>query len=188
VLLTVGVSHVPDDAPLLAGWLGMVGCVLALHFGLFHVLSCLWRSAGLGAVPLMDWPIAARSVSEFWGRRWNRAFRDLAHRLAFRPLEPLVGAWGALAAGFLASGLIHELVISVPAEGGYGGPTGYFLLQAAGIAAERSRIGRRLGLRQGLAGRLFAAAVVVGPLGLLFHRPFVLNVFVPFLQALGVWP
>jgi hypothetical protein len=177
------VPLVPESRPLLAGWAGMIGCVFALHFGLFHVLSCLWRSLGRDAPPLMDWPIAACSVSEFWGRRWNRAFRDLAHRLLFRPLEPALGARGALIAGFLASGLIHELVISLPARAGYGGPTIYFLLQAAGIAVER-----RLRSRRGLWGRAFTALVVLAPLGLLFHQPFVLRVFVPLLQALGVWP
>ncbi len=175
------VPNMPGSQPLLAGWVGMIGCVLALHFGLFHMLSCLWRSHGRGAAPLMDWPIAARSVAEFWGRRWNRAFRDLAHRLLFRPLEPALGARGALFVGFLASGLIHELVISVPAGAGYGGPTLYFMLQALGIAVERRR--RR---KDGPWRRAFTAFVVLGPLGLLFHQPFVLQVFVPFLQALGV--
>lgn len=182
-LLLLVAPRVSESRPLLAGWAGMIGCVLALHFGLFDLLSCLWRSLGRGATPLMDWPIAARSVTEFWGRRWNRAFRDLAHRLLFRPLEPALGARGALFFGFLASGLIHELVISVPAGAGYGGPTLYFLLQALGIAAER-----RLRLKRGPCGRAFAALVVVGPVGLLFHQPFVLRVFVPLLGALGVWP
>jgi hypothetical protein len=51
--------------------------VLVLYFGSFHLLSCAWRSAGVDAHPLMNWPLAAESVSEFWGRRWNTAFRDL---------------------------------------------------------------------------------------------------------------
>ena len=32
--------------PILAGWLAMTGIVLALHFGLFHVLSLCWRCGG----------------------------------------------------------------------------------------------------------------------------------------------
>jgi hypothetical protein len=179
---------VAPRSPLLAGWVGMIGCVLTLHFGLFHLLACWWRSLGLGAAPLMDWPFAARSVGEFWGRRWNRAFRDLAHGLIFRPLEPKLGARGALAAGFLISGLIHELVISFPAGTGYGGPTAYFLLQAVGIAVQRSSRGQKLGLRHGLLGRAFAALVILGPLGLLFPSAFVLDVFLPFLIAIGALP
>ena len=87
--------------------------------------------------------------------------------------------------GFLASGLIHELVISIPAGGGYGGPTLFFLVQAAGIAAERSRFGRAAGLRNGVRGRAATMCLLVAPAGALFHPPFVLRVIVPFMQAVG---
>lgn len=167
------------------GWIGMIGIVFTLHFGAFHLLSCFWRSRGVEARPLMDWPVAAGSVSEFWGRRWNRAFRDLAHRFLFQPLGRRFGHRTGLFAGFLFSGLMHDAVISLPARGGYGGPTAFFLIQAAGMLAERSRFGRRIGLGRGLRGRLFAGAVVVLPLPLLFHPPFVTRVVVPFLEFLG---
>src|SRR5262245_12970722 len=73
--------------PLARGWLGMIGLVLMLHFGLFRLTSCWWRSHGVDAEPIMERPLAAESVSDFWGRRWNRAFRDLTHRFLFRPLS-----------------------------------------------------------------------------------------------------
>ncbi len=85
---------------------------------------------------------------------------------------------------FLFSGLIHELVISVPAQGGYGLPTGYFLLQGFGILFERSRTGRYLGLQSGLRGWMFMAAVTAGPIRWLFHMPFVIRVTLPFLRAI----
>ena len=88
----------PGSLPYVAGWVGMVGIVLTLHFGLFHLLSCAWRSAGVEARPLMNDPLASQSVSEFWGRRWNTAFRDLAHRFLFRPLSARLGPrWGLFA-------------------------------------------------------------------------------------------
>jgi alginate O-acetyltransferase complex protein AlgI len=173
------------DAPLLAGWIGMIGIVLMLHFGAFHVLSCAWRWLGVDARPLMNRPLASASVSEFWGRRWNTAFRDLTHRFLFRPLHPWVGARGAIVAGFLISGLIHEAVISLPARGGYGLPTLFFLLQAAAMLAERSHFGKQLGLAQGWRGRLFTMAVLIAPAGCLFHSPFVMRVIVPFMNAFG---
>src|SRR5262249_53162900 len=154
----------------------MIGVVLVLHFGLFHLSSCFWRAQGRAAAPLMNHPLAATGVADFWSRRWNTAFRDITHRFLFRPLATRYGTTIALLAGFLASGLIHDLVISVPARAGYGLPTLYFMLQAFGIIVERSTLGRRLGLNRGWGGRAFAILVVAGPVFLLFHPPFVHNV------------
>ncbi len=184
-LLVVVCPLVPADAPLVRGWVGMAGVVFALHFGAFHLLSCAWRAAGVEARPLMDRPAAAAGLAEFWGRRWNTAFRDLTHRFLFRPLGRAVGPRWGLAAGFLFSGLVHDLVISVPAGGGYGRPTAYFALQGVGLLVERSRPGRRLGLGRGWAGWAFAAVALVGPVALLFHPPFVLGVVVPFVDAMS---
>jgi Membrane bound O-acyl transferase family len=180
--------RMPPGHPYLAGWTGMIGIVMTLHFGLFHLLSCAWRQAGIRARPIMDYPLLAQSVSDFWGRRWNTAFRDLTHRLLFRPLSNRFGPWTGLLAGFLASGLVHDLVITVPAGGGYGGPTAYFVMQGVALLAERSRSGRCLGLGQKLIGWAFTMLVVLGPVALLFPRPFVLGVARPFLQAMGVMP
>ena len=130
----------------------------------------------------MDWPVHAVSVSEFWGKRWNLAFRDLTHRFLFRPLTTRFGAKTALVLGFLFSGIMHELVISLPAQAGWGGPTTFFLLQAAAILFERSALGERLGLMRGFRGWAFAMLVLVGPLLLLFHPPFVYTIVMPFLD------
>jgi alginate O-acetyltransferase complex protein AlgI len=169
----------------LEGWLAMIGIVFVLHFGVFHLLSCAWRHIGVATEPLMNWPIFSTSLSEFWSRRWNRAFRDLTHRFLFRPLTPRIGPIPALLVGFLISGAIHDLVISVPAEGGYGGPTAYFAFQGAGIVAERSRMGRRMRLGRGFSGWLFTATVVVGPAGWLFPLAFLERIILPFVAALG---
>lgn len=88
-------------------------------------------------------------------------------------------------AAFFFSGVVHDAVISLPAAGGYGLPTIYFLLQGAGLLAERSRLGERFGLRRGFRGRLFCAAATIAPLGLLFHPPFVREIILPMLRALG---
>lgn len=185
VLLFAVVPALAGVYPYWLGCLGMIGIVLTLHFGLFHLLSCLWRQLGLNAVPIMNWPILSLGVSEFWGRRWNLAFRDLTHRFLFRPLSAWLGAIGALLGGFFVSGLIHDIVISLPAGGGYGRPTCYFLIQAVAILFERSRAGRQLGLGRGVRGWLFTFVVILLPVGLLLHTPFVMRVIVPFLQALG---
>jgi predicted DCC family thiol-disulfide oxidoreductase YuxK len=171
--------------PLLAGWLGMVGLIFVSHFGTFHLLSLGWRSIGVPAMPVMQNPLRSSSLAEFWGRRWNTAFHELATRFTFRPLRPAVGRFGAALLVFLLSGLIHELVISVPAQGGYGLPTGYFVIQGLGVAGERTRLGRRLGFGRGWRGWLFTVVVAAGPAFWLFPPPFVRNVVLPMLAVIG---
>jgi len=85
---------------------------------------------------------------------------------------------------FVVSGLIHDLVISLPARGGYGLPTLYFLLQGAGVTVERSRFGKRLGLGQGGRGWCFMMMFLTVPVFGLFHPWFVLRVILPFMQAI----
>jgi alginate O-acetyltransferase complex protein AlgI len=109
----------------------------------------------------------------------------LAHTFVFRPVVTRLGIAAATMAVFLVSGLVHDAVISIPARGGYGLPTLYFLIQGCGVLLERSRGGRRLGLRKSVRGRLLCGAVVLAPVGLAFHRPFVERVVVPMLEALG---
>ena len=169
----------------IVGWIGMIGIVFTLHFGLFHLLSCAWRTAGVEARPLMNWPIASVRLSDFWGRRWNTAFRDLTHRFLFKPLAIRLGPRGALATGFLTSGLIHDAVISYPAGGGYGGPTLYFSIQAAGLFLERTKAARKLGIGSGKIGWLFTLSILALPAPLLFHRPFVTRIIIPFMHAMG---
>jgi alginate O-acetyltransferase complex protein AlgI len=167
-----------------AGWLGMLAVGLILHFGLFDLLSLYWRSRGAEARPLMNWPVLAESINQYWGCRWNTAFRDLAHQFVFRPVAARFGARWALGLVFLASGVVHDLVISLPAGAGYGGPTLFFAIQAGGALVEHSPSGRRLGLGHGLAGWLFTMLLILAPLPLLFHRPFVTQVVLPMLRDL----
>jgi hypothetical protein len=98
---------ISEDQRIFSGWVGMVGLILMLHFGAFHLLSCAWRSAGIDARPIMNRPLASVSVSEFWGRRWNTAFRDFTHRFLFRPLNSWLGPRPAILAGFVFSGIIQ---------------------------------------------------------------------------------
>jgi hypothetical protein len=174
---------IPRGWELCLGWAGMVGLILMLHFGSFHLLSCAWRTIGVEARPLMNHPLRATSPSEFWGRRWNTAFRDLTHRFVFRPLSGMLGPRTAVMAGFTVSGLVHDAVISVPAGGGYGGPTLFFIIQAFAILIERSRFGQAHGLGRGRRGRLWTALAAAGPAYSLFHPPFVRGIIVPFMKV-----
>lgn len=79
----------------------------------------------------------------------------------------------------------HELAISVPACGGYGLPTAYFLWQACGISIERSAWGKWLKLRHGWCGWIFRATFTGTPAFIVFHPWFVLRVLVPFLEVIN---
>lgn len=185
LVCVLAVIFVGDLPPLAAGWLGMIGLILVLHFGALHAVSWLWRRAGVNALPIMHAPLAADSLAAFWGERWNRAFADAARRLLLRPLARTLGVNGAGAVVFVVSGLVHESVISVPARGGWGGPTLYFILQGVGIAVEKSAFGKKAGLGGGVRGWLWMAVCTAGPVVLLFHPPFVYRVIVPFFETLN---
>jgi hypothetical protein len=185
VLLGMVARRVPASEPLLRAWIGLIGMVLLAHFGTFHIVALIWQTYGVDAEPIMAAPILSTSLSEFWGKRWNLGFRQLGHELIFQPLHGRIGAGASSFLVFVASGLIHDFVISFPARGGYGLPTAYFLLQGAGVACERSSIGKRLHLRRGARGWLFTALFTAGPAFWLFHPPFLRNVVLPFMRAVG---
>jgi alginate O-acetyltransferase complex protein AlgI len=164
---------------LAAGWIATLGLVCGLHFGLFRLAALAWRSAGRDVAPIMQAPIRSTSLNDFWSRRWNRAFRDFAYPLVFRPLVrrgyPRLAEWAV----FLFSGLVHELAISVPAGGGYGLPLAYFLLQGCGREIERRASQAGLRLQGTFAGWLFTALFVVPAAYWLFHPPFMRRVILP---------
>lgn len=184
LLIWVAARQIAPEEPLLRGWVGMFGLIFLLHFGSFHLVSLFWRTAGIEADPIMNNPIRSRDLSEFWSKRWNLGFRQVAYDLVFRPLHRRLGAAACGLLVFIISGLIHDLVISLPARGGYGLPTAYFTLQGFGVMVERSAAGRQLGIGGGVRGWIFMLVITAGPIFWLFHPPFVLRVILPFMHAI----
>jgi hypothetical protein len=162
----------------------MLGLILLLHFGSFEIVALFWQSHGVAAAPIMRSPLRSSSLGEFWGKRWNLGFRQLAHELIFRPASRAIGVAASGFLVFLVSGLIHDLVISLPARGGYGLPTLYFVLQGVGVTIERSRFGRWLGLAHGARGWCFMIVILTAPVYWLFHPWFVSRVILPFMLAI----
>ncbi|HET8964949.1 MAG TPA: MBOAT family protein [Candidatus Acidoferrum sp.] len=184
-LVCAGARTISAGHPVLGGWTGMVGLVLVLHFGTCHLVALGWQRTGLPVKPIMQRPFASRSLTELWGKRWNLGFRKLSHAWVFQPLQRRLGTAVGTLGAFLASGLLHDLVISVPARAGYGLPTAYFLVQGFGVLFERSEVGKRFGLGQGARGWAWTALLSVGPVYALFHPWFVMRVMVPFLGAVA---
>jgi Membrane bound O-acyl transferase family len=142
---------------------------LILHFGICPLVAAGWRAAGFDVDDIFREPWRSRSLAEFWSRRWNVGFSEMLSVTVSRPLAPRLGRPASIVAAFLASGVLHELAISVPAGGGYGLPTLYFALHGALVAA-------------GTRGRIVTLLAVILPLPLLFHAPFLRAIVLPLLQ------
>jgi alginate O-acetyltransferase complex protein AlgI len=175
LLLWVLPPYLPSE---LRGWAGIFGLIFSLHFGIFHLIALWLRRRGYPVKRIMNAPLFAKSVAEFWGKRWNMAFRDLAHSQVFSKLTARFGAPFAIVATFLFSGFLHEIVISLPIKSGFGGPTLYFLIQAVAMLMER----------KGLESRAFTLVVTLLPAPILFHSAFLNGVMVPFLKVIGGLP
>ncbi len=162
------------------------GISLTLHFGILVVLVGIWRRAGVDCRPLFREPLRARSLSEFWGRRWNLAFTEMTALAVYRPLEVRVGRRAAMIGGFLSSGLLHEVAISVPVGTGYGLPTLYFLIQGALVLAETAleRAGRPI-QPPVWRGRLWTLFWVGLPIPVVFHPRFLAEIVLPLVGLTG---
>ncbi len=173
------------DSELVCGWAALIGIVFLLHFGTFHLAAMFWRRRGRDVKPIMNAPILATSVTEFWSRRWNLAFRDYASPFLFVPLMRKTNSAVAVLAGYTFSGLVHEIAISVPARGGYGLPTLYFALQGAAMLIERSAEKRGIGLSSGIRGWCWTALVTIPGAYFLFHPAFVRAVVLPVVDSVA---
>jgi len=183
VLLAVYAPLIPER---ILGVAGIAALLLTLHLGLGDLLPWLWRWAGFAAPLLFDRPWAARSLGDFWSRRWNLAFVEMDRRLLLRPLDRRFGKGGARFALFALSGMLHELALSFPAGAGWGGPFAYFLLQGMLVAVEE---------RWRIANRIWTWFWLLAPAPWLFHEPFRRALIVPFygwlhgriVQHTGAW-
>jgi alginate O-acetyltransferase complex protein AlgI len=142
---------------------------LIVHFGVCLIVAAGWRAAGFDVDDIFRQPWRSRSLAEFWSRRWNVGFSEMLAVTVSRPLAPRLGRPASVIVAFLASGLLHELAISVPAGGGYGLPTLYFAIHGALVAA-------------GARGRAVTLLAVILPLPLLFHLPFLRAIVIPLLR------
>lgn len=154
-----------------------ISMLFMVHFGLLDLNARFWQKMGRAVKPIMNAPWKATSLSEFWGRRWNMAFRDSAYLLVFKPM---IKKWGATTAAFSVfcfSGLVHEIIMSVPAGGGYGGPMAYFIVQFLGLHLQKSH--------HYFNSAWLSWLFILLPLPMLFHPPFLLNVFLPLAKSIG---
>jgi hypothetical protein len=69
-------------------------------------LPVLWVE-GIAVVACHDSPIQAKSLSEFWGKRWDKAVQMMLRDTVFTPLRTAYGLTVAVWVTFAASGILH---------------------------------------------------------------------------------
>jgi len=180
LLGTARLAWVATQSRALATIPALIAISLMLHFGLFNVGAGVWRRLGVPCNQLFVAPLAAHSLGEFWGRRWNLAFTEMIQFAVYRPLSPRVGRTAAAIIGFGFSGVLHEMAISVPTKAGYGMPMAYFVLHGLLVSIERrwKKRGKPISARP-VGRHLWTLVWLALPMPILFHPPF--------LQAV-VWP
>jgi membrane bound O-acyltransferase family protein len=92
VMLAIYAPHRPGG---LLGLAGIAALLMTIHLGIGDLLPWLLRWAGFAVPPLFDRPWAARSLGDFWGRRWNLAFVDMNRRMLLQPMYGLFGRRGS---------------------------------------------------------------------------------------------
>lgn len=153
---------------------------LAFHFGALRLLTAFWRFCGFPVRPLFRNPLVSTGLADFWSARWNISFSQMMARTVRRPLVARWGNKGSIFAVFLASGILHELAITVPVQDGYGRPFIYFLLHGLVVLLEKDSW--PLWWK-----RLMTLVLVVVPLPLLFPEKFTHEIILPCLSFAGGW-
>ncbi len=155
-----GVVNAMGFSKLALGWLAaplvwLMGEVAsALH-------QLLWLPSGRLLPAAHGNIFAARTLADFWGRRWNVWMSDWFREIIFLPLRarPLL----AMFLVFLVSGIIHEAVVNLgfwllTGRSLFGSMMAYFGLQVAGMFVERRWLAG-----SPRATRFFVWIIVLGP-------------------------
>jgi hypothetical protein len=155
-----------------------VPALLLMTEVLVAIVTLLWLPGGRLLPALHRNPFAARSVADFWGRRWNLWMSDWFRYAMFAPLRrrPVLAVWLI----FFLSGILHEYVLNlglwlVTGKNFFGTMMLYFLLQAAGVLMERRFLKDRP-----VANRFFTWLIVLVPVPLVWNQSM--------LRALHLWP
>jgi membrane bound O-acyltransferase family protein len=172
-------ANLPALPSRVLGLAGVLAVLTTVHLGYSDILSGGFRLLGFPVERLFHFPLLSNSLRDFWSLRWNRPFVEM-NRLLFRPIfSRVLSKGGAALALFVVSGLLHELALSFPAGGGWGGPLLYFFVQGCGFLLEK---------RYRIQSRFWVWMMVFLPMPLLFHGPFLETLVLPFYSYLHSLP
>lgn len=150
---------------------------LGFHFGVLRILKGILRLAGFPVRTLFPNPLETKGIADFWGRRWNVGYSQMLQRLVGRPVEAMCGKSTGVMAVFIASGLLHEVAITLPVRSGYGLPTLYFTLHGL-LTLLEGKWNRPL-------EKIPALLAVTVPLAWLFPPAFQNEVIARFIEVFG---
>lgn len=107
-------------------------------------------------------PIMSNTLSEFWGRRWNRWVQDWLRDI--HSYFNGMNTRGRILITFLFSGLFHEVMINLPyylyfGKSTFGTMILYFCIQSAGLFVDKKYLRRCSPYTR----RIFLWIVVLGP-------------------------
>lgn len=167
--------HHATAAPHLLRWALGALFVYALAEAANNLAHAVLAALGQKTPPLHRTPIAACSLKEFWGERWNLPVSRWLRAHFFLPLARRRHPYLGVALAFLASAGLHAWTVGVPLGLRMAACMGgYFLIQGALLALEA-----RLGVARWTepAGWAWTMACVLVP-SPLFLEP-LLRVFAP---------
>lgn len=147
----------------------LCGISLLFHFGILNLNVLFIQRLGFYDYPIFKEPFKSKSLTEFWGKRWNLAFSEMTKSCIFIPLSKKMPGQVAYIVAFLFSGVLHEIAISLTVLKGYGLPMLFFVLSAVGIQLERSFNGKQPGIA-------WVLLFLIAPFPLLFHGQFIQEV------------
>ncbi|KIG17066.1 hypothetical protein DB30_03663 [Enhygromyxa salina] len=123
-------------------WALRWSCGLVLCYACIETVHALvlmiYRGFGLGFPRINDRPILSTTLSEFWGRRWNRAVSGWLHDNLFLPLARRRRAKLGICAAFAASTALHFWFAWVPLDRFAGAlMASFFVVHGVGLLLER---------------------------------------------------
>lgn len=168
----ISILYIPEKFYMLKLMTSLIGISLFLHFGILNIETWLWNCFGAKCNELFVSPMKSASLNEFWGKRWNLAFSEMTVLTVFRPLKKYVSIESAEFLSFLASGLLHEMAISVPVKKGYGLPLLYFLIHGILMQLEKKSSLVKKILSHRIGRHIWVISSLVLPMPILFHSDF----------------
>lgn len=155
----------------------LIGLSLVLHFGILSIQAGLWRLAGINTYLLFRKPLKSRSLTEFWGKRWNIAFIEMNSIAVFRPLKVKFGSNISVFLGFVYSGLLHEVALCLSVQKAYGSALLYFVIQGLIVCLEQQMNLRQVDfLKKPAVALLWTSCWLILPAPLLFNSHFLSGV------------